>query len=184
MAKIGDAGAGQRHEAKRHAPMVPSRGKTLFAHRTVRGRGGHRRNWVPVAGYVIFVLLIGGGLFAWDRAYEARQRALFTPAAPRLLVRNMIESIIGAGTVANVNIDDKANTLDVTVRDVLVKPGQTLDEKKKNLSTEGALAIQFVQSRFRYKTMTVHLVQDGKPMATVTASGQSAPKTDFAAGLK
>ena len=184
MAKIGDAGAGHRREAKRPAPPLPPRGKTLFAHRTMRGRRGHRSNWVPVAGYVIFVLLIGGGLFAWDRAYEARQRALFTPAPPRLLVRNMIESIIGAGTVANVNIDDKANTLDVTVRDVLVKPGQTLDEKKKNLSTEGALAIQFVQSRFRYKTMTVHLVQDGKPMATVTASGQSAPKTDFAAGLK
>jgi hypothetical protein len=150
----------------------------------VRGRRGHRPNWLPVAGYVVFVLLLGGGVVAWDRAYEARQRALIRPAAPQIQVRNMIESIIGGGTVANVNIDGKANTLDVTVRDVLVKPGQTLDEKKKNLSTEGALAIQFVQSRFRYKTMTVHLVQDGKPMATVTASGQAAPQTDFAAGLK
>lgn len=164
--------------------MVLSGGKGLFAHRTAGGRRGHRPNWVPIAGYVVFVLLIGGGLFAWDRAYEARQSKLFAPAPPQILVRNMIESIIGPGAVSNVNIDDKASTLDVTVRDVLVKPGQTLDEKKKNLSTEGALAIQFVQSRFRYKTMTVHLVRDGQPVATVTASGQGAPKTEFAPGLK
>jgi hypothetical protein len=159
-------------------------GKTAASHRTARGRHGHRRNLVPVAAYVLFVLIIAAGLFAWDRAYEARQRALFTPASPPVLVRNMIESIVGAGTVTNVKIDDKAGTLDVTVKDVLIKPGQSLDEKKKNLSTEGALAIQFVQSRLRYKTMSVHLVQDGKPLATVTATGQAPPKTEYAPGLK
>ncbi len=156
-------------------------------HRTAaRGRRAHRRNWRPVAAYALFVLLVGGGIFAWDRAYEARQRALFAPASPPQLVRNMIESIVGAGTVTNVKIDDTAGTLDVTVKDVLVKPGQPLDEEKKNLSTEGALAIQFVQSRLRYKTMTVHLVRgtDGKALATVTASGQGAPKTEYAPDLK
>jgi hypothetical protein len=159
-------------------------GKMLFPQRMPHGRRRHRPNWVPVAAYVLFVLLVGGGLFAWDRAYEARQRALYAPASPPVLVRNMIESIVGAGTVTDVKIDDKAGTLDVTVKDVLVKPGQPLDEKKKNLSTEGALAIQFVQSRLRYKTMTVHLVQDGKALATVTATGQVAPKTDYAPDLK
>lgn len=161
-------------------------GRAVLPHRQMRGRRGHRSNWVPVAAYVLIVLLVAGGLFAWDRAYEARQRALFAPASPPVIVRNMIESIVGAGTVSNVKIDDKASTLDVTVKDVLVKSAQPLDEKKKNLSTEGALAIQFVQSRLRYKTMTVHLVQatDGKPLATVTASGQAAPKTEYAPDLK
>jgi len=165
---------------------VARTGKAVLSQRSVRGRRGHRTNWVPVAVYVLIVLLVGGGLFAWDRAYEARQRALFAPASPPVLVRNMIESIVGAGTVSNVKIDDKAGTLDVTVKDVLIKPGQPLAEEKKNLATEGALAIQFVQSRFRYKTMTVHLVQDkdGRPLATVTASGQAAPKTEYAPGLK
>lgn len=160
--------------------------KAVLPRRAPRGRRGHgqRPNWVPVAVYVLFVLLVGGGLFAWDRAYEARQRALYAPASPPVLVRNMIESIVGVGTVTNVKIDERAGTLDVTVKDVLVKPGQSLDEKKKNLSTEGALAIQFVQSRLRYKTMTVHLVQDGKPLATVTVSGQAAPKTEYAPDLK
>lgn len=155
-------------------------------HHPSRGRRGHRTNWVPVAAYALIVLLAGGGLFAWDRAYEARQRALFAPVSPTQLVRNMIDSIVGAGAVTNVKVDDKAGTLDVTVKDALVKPGQPLDEEKKNLSTEGALAIQFVQSRLRYKTMTVHLVRDadGKALATVTASGQGAPKTEYASDLK
>lgn len=156
----------------------------MVPHRTARGRRGQRRNWAPVAAYVLFVLLVAGGLFAWDQAYEARQRALFAPPPPQVLARNLIESIVGRGTVTDVKIDSKADTLDVTVKDVLVKPGQSLDEKKKNLSTEGALAIQFVQSRLRYKVMTVHLVQDGKVLATVTVSGQAAPKTEYAPDLK
>lgn len=143
-----------------------------------------RRNWVPVAAYVGFVLLIGAGLFAWDRAYEARQQALYTPQPPQVIVRNLVEAVVGRGTVTDVKLDNKAGTLDVTVNDVLVKPGQSVDEKRKNLSTEGTLAIQFVQSRFRYKTMTVHLVQAGKPLATVTASGQSTPTTEYSPDLK
>lgn len=162
------------------------RARMPFSRRTLRSRRGGRANWIPVAAYVLIVLLIGGGLFAWDRAYEARQRALFAPASPQVLVRNMVESVVGAGAVTNVKIDEQAGVLNVTVKDVLIKAGQPLDEKKKNLSTEGALAIQFVQSRFRYKTMTVHLIdaQNGKPLATVTASGQGAPTTDYASDLK
>jgi hypothetical protein len=144
-----------------------------------------RRNWVPVAAYVGFVVLVLGGVVAWDQAYEARQRALYAPAPPEVIMRNLVESIIGRGTVTDVKLDGKAGTLDMTVKDVLVKPGQSLDEKKKNLSTEGTLAIQFVESRYRYKTMTVHLVQpDGKVLATVTASGQGAPKTEYSPDLK
>jgi hypothetical protein len=131
-----------------------------------------------------FVLLIGAAIFAWDQAYEARQRRLFAPAPPQVVVRNLIESIVGTGTVTDVKLDNKAGTLDVTVKDVLIKPGQSLEEKKKNLSTEGALAIQFVESRFRYKTMTVHLVQDGKVLATVSASGQGAPTTKYSPDLE
>jgi hypothetical protein len=148
------------------------------------GRRGNNRNWAPIAGYVLFVLVIGAGLFAWDQAYEARQRALFAPPPAPVLVRNLIEDVVGRGTVKDVKIDDKAGTLNVTVQDVLVKPGQSLTEKKKNLSTEGALAIQFVQSRVRYKVMSVHLVQDGKVLATVTVTGQGAPTTQYAPDLK
>jgi hypothetical protein len=101
-----------------------------------------------------------------------------------VIVRNLIESIVGTGTVTDVRLDNKAGTLDVTVKDVLIKPGQSLDEKKKNLATEGALAIQFVQSRLRVKTMNVHLVQDGKVLATVSVSGQGAPTTKYSTDLK
>jgi len=163
----------------------PRRPQPQPGHHGPKSRRHHRPlNWRPVAVYVAFVLLVGGGIFAWDRAYEARQRALFAPPPPPVLVRNLIEDVVGRGTVSDVKIDDKTSTLDVTVRDVLVKPGQSLDEKKKNLATEGTLAIQFVQSRLRYKVMRVHLVQNGKVLATVTVAGQSAPATDYASDLK
>jgi hypothetical protein len=32
--------------------------------------------------------------------------------------------------------------------------------------------------------MTVHVVQDGRVLATVTASGQGAPKTEYSPELK
>jgi len=170
-------------KAGRAQPLAsprPARGRPNIP---VRGRG-RRRNWIPVAGYIAFVVLVGAALFAWDQAYEARQRRLFAPAPPQVIVRNLIESIVGTGTVTDVRLDNKAGTLDVTVKDVLIKPGQSLDEKKKNLATEGALAIQFVQSRLRVKTMNVHLVQDGKVLATVSVSGQGAPTTKYSTDLK
>ena len=40
---------------------------------------------MPVAAYAGFVVLVGAGLFAWDRAYEARQQALFTPLDRQVL---------------------------------------------------------------------------------------------------
>lgn len=159
-------------------------GKPLLSTRALRGRRGQPANWVPVAGYVLFVLLVAAGLFAWDHAYEARQRALFAPASPQVLARNLIEDVVGPGTVTDVKVDGKAGTLDATLRDVLVKPGQPLAEKKKNLAAEGTLAIQFVQARLRYKVMTVHVLLNGQVAATITAGGQSAPTTQYAPGLK
>jgi hypothetical protein len=175
MAKV--AGQPGRPAAPPRTPPGPRRGPAWR-------RRGQRRYWVPIAAYVGFVVLVGAGLFAWDHAYEARQRALFAPQPPQVVVRNLVESIVGRGTVTDVKIDDKASALDVTVRDVLIKPGQSLDEKKKNLSTEGTLALQFVGSRVRYKTMSVHLVGNGKVLATVTAAGQGTPKTEYSPDLK
>jgi len=172
VAKAGRAQPVASPRPPRRRPNVPLRGR------------GRPRNWIPIAGYIAFVLIVGAAIFAWDQAYEARQRRLFAPAPPQVIVRNLIESIVGTGTVTDVTLDNKAGTLDVTIKDVLSKPGQSLEEKKKNLSTEGALAIQFVESRFRYKTMTVHLVQDGKVVATVSASGQGAPTTTYSPDLK
>ncbi len=134
--------------------------------------------------YVLIVLAIGAGLAAWDQAYEARQRARFAPPPPQVLARNLIEDIVGRGTVTDVKADPKASTLDVTVKDVLIRPGQPVAEQKKNLAAEGGLAIQFVQSRLRYKTMTVHIIKDGKTLATVRATGQGTPTTEYAPELQ
>jgi hypothetical protein len=173
-----NAPAGRPHgPSARRGPGPGARGPKHRGHH-------HPLNWRPAAVYAAIVVVIGGGIYAWDQAYEARQRALFAPPPAPVLVKNLIEDVVGRGTVSDVKIDDKTSTLNVTVKDVLVKPGQSLDEKKKNLSTEGALAIQFVQSRVRYKTMAVHLVQNGKVLATVTATGQRTPTTEYTPDLK
>ncbi len=146
---------------------------------------GWRIPWRPASIYAALVLAAGAGLVVWDHAYEARREALLNPP-PNVLAKNLVEDIIGQGTVHNVSVDQKAGTIDVTVEDVLVKPGQSRVEQQKNLTTEGSLAIQLMQSRLRsFKTIAVHVVKAGKPLATVKAEGgKTTPTTEFAADLR
>lgn len=174
------------------APLHPARGRSSVLSRirgvparVIRSLRGRLPRWTPIAVYVLVVLVAGAAIVAWDRAYEARRAGLFRPASPQVQVKNTVEEIIGPGSVTDVKIDSKANTLDLTVRDVLFKPGQPVAEQKKNLTSEGTLAIQFVQARMRFASMTVRLIRDGKTLATVrAASGQTQPATEFAPELK
>lgn len=142
--------------------------------------------WRHAMIYAALVAAAGVALALWDHAYEARRAALFAPPSPDVLAKNLVEDIVGPGSVHNVSADPKAGTLDLTVEDVLVKPGQSRAEAQKNLTTEGTLAIQLLESQLRtFKTITVHLVKSGKPLATVkVGGGQTAPTTEFAADIR
>jgi hypothetical protein len=144
------------------------------------GRSGRNVEHLHHGGNVYLVI---NSVCKWQVSAWQTESGAAPPPQPAV-VRNMIESIVGAGTVSNVSIDDKANTVDVTVTDVLVRPGQSLAEKRKNLSTEGALAIQFVETRLHFDRMTVRLVRHRQVLATITQIGQSTPLTQYADDLE
>ena len=160
----------------------PSRTLTAKAYR----KHGRTIPWRHAAIYGTLVVAAGLALGLWDHAYEARQAALLAPPPPEVLAKNLVENIVGPGSVHTVSADPKAGTLDMTVEDVLVKPGQSRADEQKNLTTEGALAIQLLQSRLPgYKSITIHLVKSGKPLATVkVGSGKTAPTTEFAPEIR
>jgi hypothetical protein len=161
-------------------------GKVSKPAQGLRGVRARRRHWKPVAVYIGLVVLAGLGLALWDRAYEAQQAALRQPPPPPVLARVLVEEFVGSGTVENVTVDAKAGTLEMSVKDVVTKPGQTLAEKKKNLTSEGTLAIQILHSQMPgIKTITLHLVQNGKVLATAaTRPGQATPGVEFSSDLQ
>ncbi len=151
----------------------------------MKARKGRAFPWKAAAIYAILVAAAMGGVAAWDHAYEARQEALLQPPPPPVLAKNLVEDVIGPGTVHNVAVDEKAGTADLVVEDVLVKPGQSRAEMEKNLISEGSLAIQLLRGQMHtLKAVTLHLVKSGKPLATVRVdAGHPSPVTEFAPDL-
>ncbi len=145
-----------------------------------------RLHWKPVAVYSGLVILALTAVALWDRAYEAQQAARFRPPPRPVLAKNIVEGLVGSGTVENVAFDEKAGTLEMSVKDVLVKSGQTPAEMKKNLTAEGSLSVQVLQSQITgLRTITLHFVRDGKVLATVrNVPGQTQPAVEFSPDLK
>ncbi len=163
------------------APGSPGKPSRILAAKRMRARG-RIIPWRSAVIYVALVAAAGFGLAAWDRAYEAR----FRPPPLRVLAKNLVESLVGAGTVRSLSVDEKARTIEITVEDVLVKPGQSPTEQRQNLTQEGTLAIQVLRTQLKsFKTITVHLVKAGKSLATVAVTGERAtPTTEFAPDLR
>jgi hypothetical protein len=168
------------------APAPSSRRSKIIAAKLLRTQG-RTIPWRPAAIYGAIVIVMGIGLGLWDHAYEVHQAALLTPPPPQVLAKNLVEDVVGQGTVRAVAADPKAGTLDLTVQDVLLKPGERSAEMHKDLTAEGTLAIQIVQSRLPgFKTVTVHLVDKaGKSLATVRMQpGQRTPAAEFTGGAR
>lgn len=172
------------------ARVVPTRApvtrRPLKAPRHGRAPRWRSLLWNPTAAYVAVAAAVVVGLLVWDRVYEARRLAALRPPPPQVLAKNLVEDIVGSGTVRKVALDEKTGSLDVTVEDVLVKPGQSPAEVRRELTTEGTLPIQLVQSRLPWvKAVTLRLVKGGKLLATAhLAGGQKAPVMDFAPDLR
>jgi hypothetical protein len=163
--------AAQRHALSRSAKLIRTQGRTI--------------PWKHAAIYAGLVLAAAIVIGVWDHAYEARQAALLKPPPPQVLAKNLVEDVVGANTVKNVTLDQRAATLEMTVQDVLIKPGQSLSERRKNVTTEGILAIQLLQSKLALKAVTLHIVDGTRALATVTSKiGDKAPTTHFASALQ
>ncbi len=169
-----------RGQAARGGQAGGKPGRILAAKlRRTRGRVFPLRH---AAIYGAIVVAAGLGIAAWDRAYESQFRA----PSPNVLAKGLVENFIGPGTVHSVAVDERAHTVDMTVEDVLIKPGQSKADERQNLTREGALTISVLQSRLKdLKKITIHIVKDNKPLATATVEGsQSSPAVVFAPDLR
>jgi len=163
--------AAQRRALSRSAKLLRTQGRTI--------------PWKHAAIYVALVLAAAILVGVWDHVYEAKQAALLTPPPPQVLAKNLVEDVVGADAVKNVTLDQRAATLEMTVQDVLIKPGQSLSERRKDVTTEGTLAIQLLRSKLPLKVITLHIVNGTRVLATVTSKlGDKAPTTRFAGTLQ
>src|SRR3989442_8148403 len=65
-------------------------------------------SWVPVVIYVAAVVVVSGGLFTWDYAYRRKAEEALPPPPPDVLAKNLVENIIGRGTVKDVKVGEAA----------------------------------------------------------------------------
>lgn len=148
--------------------------------------------WNHAAIYGALVVAAAIAIALWDHAYEAGQAALFAPPSTQSIAQELVErGVVGPGNVSNVSWDDKTGALAMTVRDILIKPGQPLDEQRKNVAAEGELAVRAIQGGFAGanrtppKSITIHVATaDGVVATTTTKPGETTPQTAFAGALK
>ncbi len=79
-------------------------------------------SWVPILIYVVVVVVAGGGLFAWDYAYRRRQEQAMKPPSPDVLAKNLIENVIGRGSVKDIKVEEAAGTVEVTFESATYPP--------------------------------------------------------------
>lgn len=76
----------------------------------------------PILIYIAAVSVIGAGLFAWDAAYRRKQEEAQKPPPPEVLAKNLVENIIGRGTVKDVKVDEAAGTVEVVFESATYPP--------------------------------------------------------------
>jgi hypothetical protein len=151
-------------------------------------RGRRPFPWRAVAIYLAIVVVAGIGLIVWDRSYEARLHAPLLPSRaaplPETAARNLVENVVGSKTVLGVTLDHTSGTLTMDVKDVVSDKSKTPAENQALLSREGAQAAQAILGLISFKRVVLHLVKDGKTLATVRAEPGKPAQTEFAPDLK
>lgn len=124
----------------------------------------------PILIYVGVVVVLGAGLFAWDYQYRRQVEEARKPPPTDVLAKNLVENIIGAGTVKEVKV--AGGNIDVTFESATFPPAAraetTGEVLAKGLAREG---------------MTV---KKGDPLVSVkTADGKTvvAARADFAGSV-
>jgi hypothetical protein len=125
----------------------------------------------PILIYVLVAVVVAGGMYAWDvqfrRAEEARRR----PPEPETIARNLVENVVGAGTVKEVKIDKGTKTLTMTFESQLFKPEKPKKDLRELLEAEATLATQAVTAQLRDVDKVVMTLTAGdKTIATAEAA--------------
>lgn len=144
-------------------------------------------NPVPIVIFVVVAALVGGGLFTWDYLWRRQQEEATRPPAPEVLVRNLIENIIGKDTVKVAKIDAAAGTVSVTFESATFKPDEAekdpakfAQNSREFLSAEAKLASDAIlnppEQLFtqvpvfqQLRKISLTIVYKGATLATATA---------------
>ena len=76
----------------------------------------------PILIYVAAVVVVSAGLYAWDSAYRRREEEARKPPPPDVVAKNLVENIIGRGTVKDVKVNESAGTVEVTFESATYPP--------------------------------------------------------------
>jgi biotin carboxyl carrier protein len=77
---------------------------------------------VPILAYVGVVALVAAGLVAWDVSWRRQQEAARKPPPADVVATNLVENIIGRGSVKTIRVDEQAGTVDVTFASATYPP--------------------------------------------------------------
>jgi len=147
-------------------------GGTQAARRRERATG-MRATALGFVAVAVGVLLIVGGLVAYERAWEVRHSAADIPGAPAdpaTRVGGAIRSISGADSVRRVTFDPATRAARVEATSKYYDPAKPLKENQEYLATEGRLGAQLaLYQNTAVDTVTVLLYGGRELLATVTA---------------
>lgn len=128
-------------------------------------------NLRPVLIYVVVAVAVAGGMYAWDLQYRRAEEARRRPPDPAVIAKNLVENIIGSGTVKDVRIDRDRKAVAVTVESTQFKPEAPRQKLRELLEAEAVLATQAVLQQLReYEQATATLVHQGKTIAVGAAA--------------
>lgn len=76
----------------------------------------------PILIYIAAVIVVAGGLFAWDYQYRRRQEEANKPPDPKVVVENLVENIIGPDTVKAVRINEATGAIEIDFESATYPP--------------------------------------------------------------
>jgi len=147
-------------------------------------------NPLPLLIFVLVAALAGGALFAWDYVYRQRQEAATRPPSAEIVIKNLVENIIGRDTVKAATFDQAAGVVAVTFESATFKPGQSKQDSRTFLSAEAELASEVILSipdqlaeaqpaLKNVKRVDLTLIYQGATLATARAERNKKPQVTF-----
>ncbi len=127
-------------------------------------------NLLPILVYVAVAVVLTAGLYFWDVQYSKAEEARRRPPSPEVIAKNLVENIVGSGTVRDVKVDREQKLVAVTFDSVLFKPGRPKKELRELIEAEATLATQAILLQMQeYGRVTATLLSEGKPIANAEA---------------